>query len=108
MGTCAFEENIKNKNKQQKKNQQKEKIRNVKTMNETSMRNTIDECFDRFDRNQDGFLDLYEVIELVKHSYVQEAKGKKNNGQLNENYRENARKLMSNMSLEDESRINRQ
>lgn len=56
-------------------------------MNETSMRNTIDECFDRFDRNQDGFLDFYEVIELVKHSYVQGAKGKGKDRQLNENYR---------------------
>jgi len=62
MGTCVSEEASKNKDKKQKKTQPRERIRSGKTMDETSMRNTIDECFDRFDRNQDGFLDLYEVV----------------------------------------------
>ena len=106
MGTCTSEDVIKSKQKQAKKTQTKPKMRSARTMDENSMKNTIDECFDKFDRNHDGFLDYYEVIELVKHSYGQS--GKKNEGQSIGEYRNAAKKLMTNLRLEDESRINRQ
>ena len=80
-------------------------MRNSKTMDENSVKTMIDECFDKFDRNHDGFLDYHEVIELVKHSYGQS--GKKSEGQSNGEYRSAAKKLMKNLRLEDESRINR-
>ena len=45
-------------------------------MNESEVKNTIVECFDRFDKNHDGVLDLTDVIELVKYGQ----------GRTNKNY----------------------
>ena len=106
MGTCTSEEKAKKKGKQNKTTNTKEIVRTSRTMNENSMKTTIDECFDRFDRNHDGFLDFYEVVGLVRHSYDQS--GQTKGRQSNEEYRSHARNLMKNLNLEDESRINRE
>ena len=73
MGTCYSEELNKNRAKKQKRSQFKTE-KKAALMNEHDVKNKVDECFDRFDRNHDGFLDTSEVIELVKHSYSQTKK----------------------------------
>jgi len=59
---------------------------------EKELRSIINECFNKFDKNGDGRIDLSEVTELVKYS---QTRGKENTPPLShEHYRDAAIKLM--------------
>ena len=67
------------------------------------MKKEIYRCFDKFDLNQDGFLDYPEVLSLVQHSHCR--KGSSVEG--NKFYRDAADKLIRNVGREEPGKISR-
>ena len=59
-------------------------------------------CFDKYDHNQDGYLDYPDVLELVQHSYTK--KGNKENALF---YQDAATKLIENVARKEPGRITR-
>ena len=107
MGACGTKEQPrKKKNNKHRKSSFNSEISTsrVLKMNQTctderQMRHIIDECFDKFDRNHDGRIDLDEVVELVKFSH---ARGKKDKQVHSEEfYRDAAVKLLDKIGIKD-------
>ena len=38
-------------------------------MMEDEVKKIVEECFDKYDRNKDGFLDFWDVVQLMRDSY---------------------------------------
>lgn len=69
MGTCATNEENATESKHWRR-KDFEYRRQSQTFSEDNLKQTVLECFDKFDKNRDGFLDFFETAELVKATYA--------------------------------------
>jgi hypothetical protein len=68
MGACHSEKEVQQyRSKRMRKNSRSSDIKS-KAVSESEIKSALAECFDRFDKNHDGILDIFDVMELVKYS----------------------------------------
>ena len=61
MGVCASEQLEARKTKKQKK-QISKSMKKSNSFDEGEIKEIVEDCFNRFDKNRDGMLELHEVI----------------------------------------------
>mgnify|MGYP000424548073 CR=1 FL=1 len=102
MGTCSFEKEAKkDKISSQKYLRSHTKPRkSSETMEERHVKEKVNEIFDKYDLDKDGYLNLKEATELMKSSYSKRQKNNMNNS--SDFYRHAAEKWITNATIYEE------
>ena len=105
MGTCAYDvdkDTITRKINKARLTAMKRK----QTIEEARDREDVFKTFDKFDLDQDGYLDMKEIINFVKHSYNR--KGKDSMRISEEFFNDRAEKLIEKVDCNGDRKISRE
>lgn len=79
------------------------KLKKKESFEEEDLKKIIFDCFDKYDKNHDGFLDFYEAEELVKATYASSK-----DSRSKDFIRRSTNKLIGVTSAKEEGRISRE